>query len=89
VEATQCRNLLVSVNGRASNCTISMTHLTHVFSVEWGSFVFIRIGDRGVTTRNSDYESIYECDFHALPQNTFFESDGIEVSLTNEPGMLN
>lgn len=89
VETIQNRNLLVSVNGRASNCTIPITHLKHTFSVEWGSFVFIRIGDRAITTRNPDYESIYECDFQALPQNTNFESNGIEVSLTNEPGMLN
>jgi hypothetical protein len=80
----ESRNVLVSVNGRARNCGVSLGLATHSFVVEWGSVVFIRVLDV-----DSGRSKVHECDFLAMPEVDPFESQGIEIAFLNEPGMLN
>ena len=80
---TQYRNLLISINGRTSNCTYSLDVLDHTFSIEWGSVVFIRMRDQGGIS-----EPIYEADFLALPENLSVWADDMEITLSNKPGKL-
>ena len=83
-EGTTDRNLLVSVNGRASNCNRTLSTLDYSFTIEWGSIVFLRVHDTG-----PGFSSIHEGDFFALPENTTIQLDGVKITLINEPGMLN
>ena len=80
---TKYRNLLISINGRTSNCTHPLDVLEHTFFIQWGSVVFIRMRDQGGTS-----ESIYESDFLAVPENLSVWADDMEITLTNEPGKL-
>ena len=80
---TKYRNLTVSINGRTSNCSCLLDVLEHVFLVEWGSVVFIRMRDIGGSS-----ESIYESDFMALPVTPSIWADDMEITLTNEAGKL-
>ncbi len=80
---TQYRNLLISVNGRASNCTYPLDVLEHEFLVSWGSVVFIRLTDKGASS-----ETVAEGDFLAVPVDCSIWEDGLAVTLTNVPGVL-
>lgn len=82
-EGTKYRNLLVSVNGRSSNCTFPLDLLEHEFLVSWGSVVFIRLVDKGATP-----ETIAEGDFFAAPTDYSIWTDGLVITLTNVPGVL-
>lgn len=77
------RNLLISVNGRSRNSSISLDKGEHSFVIEWGSVVFIRVLDTG-----PEYSSVHECDFLALPEVSPFEGEEIKITFLNEPGML-
>ena len=83
VFGTKYRNLLISVNGRSSNCTYPLDVLEHEFFVSWGSVIFIRMVDKGVPQ-----ETVAEGDFIALPTDYSIWTDGLEVTLTNDPGVL-
>lgn len=83
-EGTTDRNLLVSVNGRASNCNRALDLLDHSFTIEWGSLVFLRVHDKG-----PGFSEIAEGDFIALPENPTIRIKGVKITLINEPGMLN
>lgn len=78
------RNLLISVNGRSRNNNISLDMRDHSFVVEWGSVVFIRISDTGPF-----YSKVYECDILVFPEIDSFEHNELQITLLNEPGMLN
>lgn len=83
-EGTTDRNLLVSVNGRTSNCNRSLDLLDYSFTIEWGSLVFLRVHDTG-----PDFSKIHEGDFIALPENPTIQVNGVKISLINDTGMLN
>ena len=80
---TKYRNLLITVNGRSSNCTYPLDVLEHEFFVPWGSVVFIRMMDKGVSR-----ETVAEGDFIALPTDYSIWTNGLAVTLTNAPGVL-
>lgn len=82
-EGTTSRNLLVSVNGRTSNCNRAVDELDYSFTIEWGSLVFLRVHDRG-----PEFSNISEGDFIALPENPVIRIDAVKITLINEPGML-
>lgn len=83
-EGTTNRNLLVSVNGRASNSNRDLSALDYLFVIEWGSVVFLRVHDKG-----PGFSEIHEGDFFALPENPTIQINGVKIALINEPGMLN
>ncbi len=82
-EGTEYRNLLVSVNGRSSNCTYPLDSLEHDFLVSWGSVVFIRLIDKGASP-----EIVAEGDFLATPVDYSIWTNGLAITLTNVPGVL-
>lgn len=82
-EGTKYRNLLITVNGRSSNCTFPLDMLEHEFFVPWGSVVFIRLTDKGASTEVSA-----EGDFVALPTDYSIWMNGLTITLTNDPGLL-
>jgi len=83
VQGTKYRNLLITVNGRSSNCTFPLDMLEHEFFVSWGSVVFIRISDKGVSP-----VTVAEGDFIAIPTDYSVWTNDLVITLTNDPGLL-
>jgi hypothetical protein len=74
--ATNNRNFLVSVDGRSSNRNIPVSKGYCDLSMDIGSFVFLRVIDRGDGSMQ-----VYETDFVLFPEETVVPENGFEVEL--------